>query len=149
MNMRPPNLPLGAILVVLATVLPAQSAQAQLFGSQFLRTSSDHVEVQSPNGYSAFALIPLASWFDLRLSFDKIAREYQGDGEICAHYAPNLGCHTEPTETSTSLGTLAFSLLPSYQLTPAIRIGGGPSFGMTQISAERTAIRTGRQANFE
>ena len=149
MNKRPPNLPLGVALLTLALVVIPRPAESQLFGTQVLRTSSDHPELPSPGGYRAFALVSVSDWLDMRLSYDRVSHDWERPWEVCRHYAPNMGCREEPVETSTSLGTLGFALIPSIQVGELLRLGLGAGFGMTQISARSLGVESGRKANFE
>lgn len=149
MKRRLPNLPLGVVIMTLAVLILPGPLHGQLFGTHLVQTSSGHPELPSPGGYGAFALIPLSSWMDLRLSYDHITQDSKGPGEVCGHYAPNLMCRPEPVETSTSLGNLGFALLPTIQVRDVFRVSVGPGFGMTQISARSIGTLSGRRANFE
>jgi hypothetical protein len=126
-------------------ISPLASQEA---GGFWIRSQSDLAELSEPNGFGGYASVPLAEWLQLRASYDRVSQDSKEEGEVCFHYAPNWGCGTELVETSTSLGSLRLSLLPTFRLGELLRMEAGGGISFSQISATSMG-ESGRKANLE
>lgn len=138
---------LSSLLLLLGVLLPPFShLEAQEVGVFFTVASSDQVELPSPSGFGASALMELGPDWLVRLSLHRTSDDTSKEGIVCRNYSQRIDCLPEMTETSVTMGGLRGALLRTFSVLGWARLGLGAGGSFNQIRAEATGV-SGRVAD--
>lgn len=135
-------------LLLLPGLLPLSSShlKAQEVGTFLTVARSNQLELPSPSGFGASALMELVPGWLVRLSFHRTADDTSKEGIVCRNYSARIGCLPEMTETSVTLNGFRGALLRTFESVGGARLGVGAGGSFNQINAAATGV-SGRVAD--